>query len=149
MTLLMLRGAQTPGELRTRSERMAHFDTVDEVVGVLRELAEGEHPMVRELSRAPGQRESRWCHLMGVESVSDPMEAPPPTILGAKPTTTSSPPSLVQEGRVTGTRPREDGSLDSVHAPNGGIATNQRIAALEEQVADLNERLQALEKELL
>lgn len=158
MTLLMLRGAQTPGELRTRSERMAHFDTVDEVVGVLHELAEGEHPMVRELTRAPGQRESRWCHLMGVESVADLGDAPPRTSLGTKPRTTAgiaperppSTPSAVQEDLVPDTHCRESDYSDAGHAPDSDRgAAAQRIAALEDQVADLDERLKALEKELL
>ena len=76
MTLLMLRGPQTPGELRTRSERMHHFDDVDEVEATLRDLAtapdphspeDDDHPgvLVTELPRQAGQRESRWAHTVG------------------------------------------------------------------------------------
>lgn len=63
MTLLLLRGPQTPGELRTRSERMHAFDSVEEVEEVLGELATGFDALVCELPRQPGQRENRWMHL--------------------------------------------------------------------------------------
>ncbi|MGA7616715.1 MAG: YceH family protein [Thermoanaerobaculia bacterium] len=65
MTLLLLRGAQTPGELRGRSERMFRFETIDEVEATLRTLADREEPLARELPRRPGQKESRWMHLAG------------------------------------------------------------------------------------
>jgi len=72
MTLLLLRGAQTPGELRARSERLHAFATLDEVESALAKLAEGLDPLVAELPRAPGQKEARWTHLVGgpVESVT-------------------------------------------------------------------------------
>lgn len=70
MTLLMLRGPQTPGELKNRSERMHRFSSVDEVETVLETLAEGgDDALVEELPRRPGQRESRWMHRMGTEAV--------------------------------------------------------------------------------
>lgn len=65
ITLLFLRGAQTPGELRTRSERLHTFATVAEVEAALAALAAGEEPLVAELGRQPGQRESRWMHRLG------------------------------------------------------------------------------------
>jgi len=61
LTLLMLRGAQTPGELRGRSERLHAFESIAEVEQALRRL----DPLVRELARRPGQKESRWVHLLG------------------------------------------------------------------------------------
>jgi len=67
VTLLFLRGPQTPGELRGRSERMHRFDSVSEVEATLEELVLGDEPMVRELPRRPGQKESRWIHLAGDE----------------------------------------------------------------------------------
>ncbi len=69
MTLLLLRGAQTPGELRGRSERLFAFGLVAEVEAALVELAAGDEPLVRQLPREPGQKESRWIHLLGDESV--------------------------------------------------------------------------------
>ncbi|HEX5855899.1 MAG TPA: DUF480 domain-containing protein, partial [Thermoanaerobaculia bacterium] len=74
MTLLLLRGAQTPGELRSRSDRLHAFATLDEVESALAKLAEGPEPLVAELPRAPGQKETRWTHLVGgpLEGVAVP-----------------------------------------------------------------------------
>jgi uncharacterized protein YceH (UPF0502 family) len=69
--LLLLRGPQTPGELRTRSERMFSFDDPAQVVATLQRLAsraEEEHSdgaLTVQLARQPGARESRWAQLLG------------------------------------------------------------------------------------
>lgn len=61
---LLLRGAQTPGELRTRTSRLAEFESVAEVESVLEGLVEAERgPLVIKLDREPGKRESRYMHL--------------------------------------------------------------------------------------
>lgn len=61
---LLLRGAQTPGELRTRINRMHEFSDVSEVEQVLQQLATREDgPFVVRLAREPGKRESRFMHL--------------------------------------------------------------------------------------
>jgi len=65
MTLLLLRGEQTPGELRGRSDRLHAFATPGEVEDALRTLAAGPEPLVAERGRRPGQKESRWTHLAG------------------------------------------------------------------------------------
>ena len=65
LTLLLLRGAQTPGELRSRSERIHPFPSIDDVAAVLSTMAERSIPLVRELARRTGQKESRWMHLLG------------------------------------------------------------------------------------
>jgi uncharacterized protein YceH (UPF0502 family) len=65
MTLLLLRGPQTPGELRTRSERMHPFASVEEVEEALQRMANIDEPLVLELPRRPGQKEIRWTHLVG------------------------------------------------------------------------------------
>jgi uncharacterized protein YceH (UPF0502 family) len=63
---LMLRGPQTPGELRTRASRMANFKDVAEVEDTLQALASREDgPFVVRLPREPGRRESRYAHLLG------------------------------------------------------------------------------------
>ncbi len=67
MTLLLLRGPQTPGELRNRSERLHAFATISELEDALATLASSPEPLVRELPRGPGQKESRWTHLVGSE----------------------------------------------------------------------------------
>ena len=62
--VLLLRGPQTPGELRSRTNRLCHFNDVNEVESVLQELMEREDgPYVTRLPREPGKRESRYAHL--------------------------------------------------------------------------------------
>lgn len=63
--LLLLRGPQTSAELRTRSERMYTFDDTFAVNAVLERLAGRDEPLVVQLARQPGARESRWMHLLG------------------------------------------------------------------------------------
>lgn len=73
LTLLLLRGAQTPGELRGRSDRLHRFESIAEVEETLRRL----DPLVREVSRRPGQKESRWIHLLGAVEIPPETEARP------------------------------------------------------------------------
>lgn len=121
MTLLLLRGAQTPGELKSRSERMHHFDSVQEVEETLRELAtEGEDQLVCELPRRPGQREVRWAHLSGEDDPRDAAAAAPPVPVAATGSTT---------------RP-------------AGPSSIKRLEQLESQVQELQSLTSALRAEL-
>ena len=70
LTLLFLRGAQTPGELRSRSDRLYSFENIAEVEETLRRL----DPLVHELPRRPGQKESRWVHTLSGAAGSQPAE---------------------------------------------------------------------------
>ncbi|HEX8151981.1 MAG TPA: YceH family protein [Thermoanaerobaculia bacterium] len=75
LTLLFLRGPQTSGELRGRSERLHQFASVAEVEETLREMAAHSEPLVRQLPRRPGQKEERWATTAGgaiVETYSEP-----------------------------------------------------------------------------
>ena len=80
LTLLFLRGPQTSGEMRGRSDRLQSFETVAEVEDTLRDMSAHSEPLVKVLSRRPGQKEERWAHLVGgavVESapeLSEPHE---------------------------------------------------------------------------
>jgi hypothetical protein len=65
LTLLLLRGPQTPGELRGRSDRLHSFESVSEVESLLHDMAQQHEPLVRELLRRAGQKESRWAQLAG------------------------------------------------------------------------------------
>jgi uncharacterized protein YceH (UPF0502 family) len=65
LTVLLLRGPQAPGELRSRTARLHAFGDRQEVEGVLRGLAEQDEPLVVELERRPGQQDRRWAHLLG------------------------------------------------------------------------------------
>ncbi|MBG6081555.1 uncharacterized protein YceH (UPF0502 family) [Rubrivivax gelatinosus] len=64
LAVLMLRGPQTAAELRLNSERLHRFADISSVEGFLEELAEKQPPKVVKLARAPGERESRWAHLL-------------------------------------------------------------------------------------
>ena len=64
---LLLRGPQTPGELRTRAERLCKLADVSQVEAVLNHLMEREPPLVTRLPRQSGKRESRYAHLLGDE----------------------------------------------------------------------------------
>ncbi|QBJ61597.1 YceH family protein [Pseudoalteromonas sp. DL-6] len=64
--LLLLRGAQTPGELKTRCARLADFNNVDDVEAALAQLIENSH--VKKLPRESGKRDSRYIHLFAAPS---------------------------------------------------------------------------------
>ena len=72
---LLLRGAQTPGELRGRSERMHRLEDLDEVQLVLQKLIDHDPPLVKLLPRQPGTKEARYVDLFG-EHESEVSEAP-------------------------------------------------------------------------
>lgn len=61
---LLLRGAQTPGELRSRAERMQHFDDLNAVHSALQKLMSREPALVKVLPRQPGMKEARYVHLL-------------------------------------------------------------------------------------
>jgi uncharacterized protein len=70
--VLLLRGPQTPGELRGRTERMYHFEALDDVISTLDRLAQREPPLAQVLPRQPGTKESRYTHLFaGEPSIPD------------------------------------------------------------------------------
>ncbi|MBP2357071.1 uncharacterized protein YceH (UPF0502 family) [Kribbella aluminosa] len=65
ITVLLLRGAQAPGELRTRTERLHRFEDRSAVEACLQRMAARPEPLVRELERRAGQHDRRWIHLLG------------------------------------------------------------------------------------
>lgn len=115
MTLLLLRGPQTPGELRTRSDRMHPFSSLQEVEDALQRMAGIDEPLVMEMPRRPGQKEIRWTHLVG-----DVIE---PVAIERRPRTLQEP--------------------DVPAAPLAG-ALSTRIERLEEIVAKLAEDVETL-----
>src|SRR6202166_4666036 len=70
---LLLRGPQTPGELRSRADRMHRFDDLGIVNSTLQRLMNREPPLVKLLPRQPGTKEARYAHLL-----SGDVEVPPP-----------------------------------------------------------------------
>ena len=115
LCVMLLRGPQTPGELRSRTNRLCEFADAEEVETTLRNLMSREDgPFIARLPRAAGARESRYAHLFSgtIESAPEPeTHAAEPAVSGAA----SSGPSL-----------------------------NQRLAALEELVAQLRTEIDAL-----
>ena len=76
LAVLMLRGRQTVGELRQRSQRIYPFEQLAEVEGALQELSEKQpRSLVRKLARQPGTKDSRWMHLMAEEGDVEVAEA--------------------------------------------------------------------------
>jgi len=121
--VLLLRGAQTPGELRGRTERMYHFDTLEDVVSTLDRLAQRESPLVCILARQPGTKEYRYMHLFSGE----PLE---PTVSRA---------TLERESAAVITA---DTSVQAIPPPA------QRLARLEEEVASLRRELTDVQQQL-
>jgi uncharacterized protein len=80
LAVLMLRGPQTVGELRTRSERLYAFSSMEDVEQRLDELVERE--LVARLPRRPGEREERWTQLLGGEAQAPISAEPAPAPAG-------------------------------------------------------------------
>ncbi|MDQ1716975.1 MAG: uncharacterized protein QOE89_928 [Pseudonocardiales bacterium] len=89
LTVLLLRGPQTAGALKIRTERLHRFSDRTVVEACLARMAGGETAMVRELPRQPGQQDSRWIHLLGPveppEATAGPMPVDRESVLDAGP----------------------------------------------------------------
>ena len=83
LCVLLLRGAQTPGELRGRAERMYRFEELEDVHATLDRLSQRNPPLVTVLPRQPGTKESRYMHLLSGD-------APPAEIAPARTASSSS-----------------------------------------------------------
>jgi uncharacterized protein YceH (UPF0502 family) len=128
MTVLMLRGPQTPGELRQRTERMHRFESGEELDETLAELIERD--LAEALPRRPGERGQRYAHRL-----SEPEEGPAPAETGPA---ASAPAASAPAGEPPASGPSppaDDGFAD-------------RLARLEDEVAALREQLSALRAEL-
>lgn len=140
MTLLLLRGPQTPGELRTRSDRLHDFASVAAVEAVLARLGAGPEPLVRELARQPGQRENRWRHTVGqaepepAAAVSFAAPAGPPPVAADRPSFAPHPPASSPAASSPAASPLGD--------------RLERLDRLEAEVAELREELAALRRSL-
>jgi len=69
--VLLLRGPQTPGELRGRAERMHRFETLDDVQSALQKLMDRQPSLVRVLPRQPGTKEARYTHLFSGDYIPE------------------------------------------------------------------------------
>jgi uncharacterized protein len=77
MCVLILRGPQTSGELRSRSQHLRSFESLAEVETLLQGLSLRDEPLIVRLPRQPGSRESRFAHLLGGPVETPQSEAPP------------------------------------------------------------------------
>jgi uncharacterized protein len=153
LCVLLLRGPQTPGELKTRSERLAHLGSLADVEGVLGELAEKGY--AERLERRPGQKEDRFRQLLGGDgaAASPGTGASPgtPASAGVARPATDAPiaaggfdePVAVSTMHHVAERPYDGmgGDVISVPAAHDTAALEARVAALEAEVADLKVRL--------
>lgn len=96
LTVLLLRGPQTPGELRSRSDRLYAFTELREVDAALASLGTRDEPLVRELERRPGQKETRWVHLLGPVDLTEP--APTPSLSTSRATTSAPTEAVLADG---------------------------------------------------
>jgi uncharacterized protein len=129
---LLLRGPQTPGELRSRAERMHHFDNLESVNSTLRHLIERDPPLAKLLPRQPGTKEARYAHLLSgdvtVAAESESTSPPSTKSVIAFPSTAASPaPASFAVDRVT--------SLE------------QKVSTLEKEIADLKQQLATFRKQ--
>ncbi|MBV8853194.1 MAG: DUF480 domain-containing protein [Sinobacteraceae bacterium] len=135
---LLLRGAQTPGELRQRASRMASFSDVTEVEAVLERLAtRDDGPFVMRLAREPGRREARYAHLFS---------GPPKDAVGAQATVAQSGSAAAS---VTGAE--DSGRASTVAAPEVSFPasrTEQRLTELENEMRALRAELEDVKRRL-
>ena len=117
--VLLLRGPQTPGEIKTRTERLCTFESTAEVESLLQQLStRPEGPFVAKLPRQPGQKESRYRHLFSAVSPEAQPQAPEPRP-AAEPTASPS----------------------AAEAPDRVGVLEKRVAALEAALQAVRERL--------
>ena len=122
LCVLLLRGPQTPGELRGRTDRLHRFVTLDEVESALQQLAQREPPLARALPREPGSREVRYRHLLS--AVLEETTAP-----------------QIQQAQTQQVQTQETRSVASGRGED-------RIAQLEAEIAELRARIVAMEEKL-
>lgn len=116
--VLLLRGPQTPGELRSRTDRMHHFEMLEDVVATLDRLAHRDPPLVAMLPRQPGTKESRYMHLFSGEPPEQPVTA-----------------------QATASAHATSGTTDRL------TALEQEVARLRAELSDVQQQLAAFRKQ--
>jgi uncharacterized protein len=153
LAVLLLRGPQTPGELKARTERMAQLESLAEVEHVLTALGEREY--ARRIGRRPGQKEDRFKHLLGPHGDEDasapaPSQAPAtgvPTAPSPAPTYAPTPSAYQQPApgvtHAPGATPAPAAAAPPADVDIDG-ALAERIEMLESEVASLRAELEEL-----
>jgi len=140
---LLLRGPQTPGELRSRAARMAEFTDAAQTEAALEALARRESgPLVRRLAREPGRRESRYAHLFGTRGADAANDAGDAAADDAGP---DAGPDASPDGGRAGRAAGEPAAL--AHPATGTLAgMAARLAALEHEVGSLRAEVERLKR---
>ena len=120
LCVLLLRGAQTPGELRGRTERMYRFEALEDVVATLDKLSQREPSLVAVLPRQPGTKESRYMHLLSGK----------PEIGSAEPISIQTPSSAFSSG-----------DYDRI------VRLESDVLALRKELADVQQQLAEFRKQ--
>ena len=123
VAVLLLRGPQTAGELRARTDRMADYDSIGAVEGELERLAAWEPPLVARQARRPGQKEDRWTELLRTHGEDGARESP----------RSDDPASHVEH---------------AARGPFEEVPIREAVAALREEVAQLRHALEELRSSL-
>ncbi|MGB9196199.1 MAG: YceH family protein [Terriglobales bacterium] len=121
LCVLLLRGPQTPGELRGRTERMHHFETLDDVQSALQKLMQRQPPLAKVLPRQPGTKESRYAHLL-----SGDVHTPEPV-----------------PGAPTASSPGIQGQADAERITH----LEEEVIDLKREVSDLKDQLERFRKQ--
>ena len=135
--VLLLRGAQTPGEIRGRAERLHHFEELDEVVMALGKLMKREPSMVAVLPRQPGTKESRYVELMSGDARAAAATAAEPV--------SASLHAFRQHIENAAPAREVDSAGAGRIADGGGRVDGGRVARLEAEVAELRGEIAALQ----
>jgi len=136
LAVLLLRGPQTPGELRARTERYVRLGTVDDVVDVLAQMAARSPALIRRLGRGPGQSQDRYAHTLG----ADEQRLSPRVRRGGE-----------GNGEVQGESRGGADHRHAVHTPGAGRPTASQAEAagdLEGRVSELETQVSRLEGQL-
>jgi len=130
LCVLLLRGPQTPGELRGRTERMYRFEALDDVISTLDRLSQRQPPLVAVLPRQPGTKESRYMHLFS----SDAPAAADVDLARAP----------LRQGQA-----RLSGASDHVRSTTDDRLSNleNELQELRREVADMQQQLAAFRKQ--
>ena len=133
LAVLLLRGPQTPGELRSRTERLHRFSSADELLETLGGLMDRD--LVREIGRRPGQKEDRWQHMLGGDVPLD---------TGALPPYQEGPPAPSPAAAAAA----RDDEVGRAGTGAGRIAAVEaEVRVLRDEIGALRSRLEALERE--
>ena len=151
LAVLLLRGPQTPGELKARTERMAPLASLDDVERVAGVLIERGY--AKRIGRRPGQKEDRFEHLLGgpgtaevaVSAPSPPVSAPsPPAAPAAAPSQAPAPTPASAPSQGSVPTAMASSMVGSAPSPDGSGDLLERVSALEDEVASLRAELDEL-----